>query len=305
MKLNPFSKKTTTGYYERIKTEFAEVKQRVAEAQAAADEAKADAEAKRKHAFELEQRGNQHSVSEQERHARLASSAAQNRAGDLERKLSPLKTKTQRNSPHHRSAGQLDRRTHSHHELRRRRNSLQTDRAQHANLIAKLAAGLADDFLSTFYLAVKAPVLIAPAMNQAMFEHPQTQANIKKLKETRSRICGTRERLFSLWPDRQRPAGFTPKNVETSLRLIRRQPVFKDQLVVITAGPTREALDPVRFLSNRSSGRMGYELAREAYQLGAEVVLISGPVELEPPAGVKVEQVVSSEEMRQVILKYI
>jgi len=95
-----------------------------------------------------------------------------------------------------------------------------------------------------------------------------------------------------------------PKIVETSLRLIRRQPVFKDQLVVITAGPTREALDPVRFLSNRSSGRMGYELAREAYQLGAEVVLISGPVELEPPAGVKVEQVVSSEEMRQAILKY-
>jgi predicted nucleic acid-binding Zn-ribbon protein len=138
MKLNPFSKKTTTGYYERIKTEFAEVKQRVAEAQAAADEAKADAEAKRKHAFELEQRGNQHSVSEQERHARLASSAAQNRAGDLERKLSPLKTKLNELRHIIEAPGKLDSARTVIIELRRRRNSLQTDRAQHANLIAKL-----------------------------------------------------------------------------------------------------------------------------------------------------------------------
>ena len=93
MKLNPFSKKSTSGYYERIKAEFAEVKQQIEEAQAAANEAKADAEAKRQYAFELEQRGNQHSISEQERRARLAASAAQNRAGDLERKLSPLKSK--------------------------------------------------------------------------------------------------------------------------------------------------------------------------------------------------------------------
>jgi phosphopantothenoylcysteine decarboxylase/phosphopantothenate--cysteine ligase len=173
-----------------------------------------------------------------------------------------------------------------------------------ANLIAKLAAGLADDFLSTFYLAVKAPVLIAPAMNQAMFEHPQTQANIKKLKETGVEFVEPESGYLACGQTGSGRLASLPKIVETSLRLIRRQPIFKDQLVVITAGPTREALDPVRFLSNRSSGRMGYELAREAYQLGAEVVLISGPVELEPPAGVKVEQVVSSEEMRQAILKY-
>lgn len=138
MKLNPFSKKTTTGYYERIKTEFAEFKQRVAEAQAAADEAKADAEAKRKHAFELEQRGNQHSVSEQERHARLASSAAQNRAGDLERKLSPLKTKLNELRHIIEAPGKLESARTVIIELRRRRNALQTDREQHASLIAKL-----------------------------------------------------------------------------------------------------------------------------------------------------------------------
>ena len=86
MKLNPFSKKTTTGYYERIRVEFSEAKQQFEEAQAAANEAKADAEVKRQYAFELEQRGNQHSISEQERRARIAASAAQNRAGDLERK---------------------------------------------------------------------------------------------------------------------------------------------------------------------------------------------------------------------------
>jgi phosphopantothenoylcysteine decarboxylase/phosphopantothenate--cysteine ligase len=173
-----------------------------------------------------------------------------------------------------------------------------------ANLIAKLASGLADDFLSTFYLAVKAPVLIAPAMNQAMFQHPQTQANIKKLKETGVEFVEPESGYLACGQTGSGRLASLPRIVETSLRLIRRQPVFKDQLVVVTAGPTREALDPVRFLSNRSSGRMGYELAREAYQLGAEVVLISGPVELEPPAGVKVEQVVSSEEMRQAILKY-
>lgn len=138
MKLNPFSKKTTTGYYARIKVEFAEVKLQLEEAQAAANEAKADAEAKAKHAFELEQRGNQHSISEQERRARLASSAAQNRAGDLERKLSPLKTKLNELRHIVEAPGKLESARTLIIELRRRRNTLQTDRAQHANLIAKL-----------------------------------------------------------------------------------------------------------------------------------------------------------------------
>ena len=138
MKLNPFSKKTTTGYYERIKAEFAEAKQQFEEAQAAANEAKADAEAKRQYAFELEQRGNQHSVSEQERRAQIAASAAQNRAGDLERKLSPLKTKLSDLRHIIEAPGKLESARTVIIELRRRRNALQAEREQHSSLIAKL-----------------------------------------------------------------------------------------------------------------------------------------------------------------------
>ena len=138
MKLNPFSKKSTSGYYERIKAEFAEVKQQIEEAQAAANEAKADAEAKRQYAFELEQRGNQHSISEQERRARLAASAAQNRAGDLERKLSPLKSKLRDLRHILEGPSKLESARTTIIELRRHRNALQAEREQHSSLIAKL-----------------------------------------------------------------------------------------------------------------------------------------------------------------------
>ena len=138
MKLNPFSKKSTSGYYERIKAEFAEVKQQIEEAQAAAHEAKADAEAKRQYAFELEQRGNQHSISEQERRARLAASAAQNRAGDLERKLSPLKSKLSDLRHILEGPSKLESARTTIIELRRHRNALQAEREQHSSLIAKL-----------------------------------------------------------------------------------------------------------------------------------------------------------------------
>ena len=131
MKLNPFSKKTTTGYYERIRVEFSEAKQQLEEAQAAANEAKADAETKRQYAFELEQRGNQHSISEQERRAQIAASAAQNRAGDLERKLSPLKTKLSDLRHILEGPDKLASARTAILELRRRRNALQADREQH------------------------------------------------------------------------------------------------------------------------------------------------------------------------------
>ncbi|HNS06006.1 MAG TPA: bifunctional phosphopantothenoylcysteine decarboxylase/phosphopantothenate--cysteine ligase CoaBC [Candidatus Saccharicenans sp.] len=173
-----------------------------------------------------------------------------------------------------------------------------------ANIIAKLASGLADDFLSTFYLAVKSPVLIAPAMNEAMFLHPQTQANIKKLQDLGVAFVEPESGYLACGQQGSGRLASPEKIVQIGLRLIRQQPVFKDKLIVVTAGPTREALDPVRFLSNRSSGKMGYELAREAYERGAEVVLISGPVELPPPAGIKVEKVISAEDMRQAVLKY-
>lgn len=138
MKLNPFSKKTTTGYYNRIKAEFAEVKQQIEEAQAAADNAKADAETKRKYAFELEQRGNHHSISEQERRAQIAASAAQNRAGDLELKLSPLKSKLSDLRHILEGPGKLESARTTIIELRRRRNALQAEHEQNSKLIAKL-----------------------------------------------------------------------------------------------------------------------------------------------------------------------
>lgn len=138
MKLNPFSKKTTSGYYERIKAEFAEARQQLEEAQAAAAEAKADCEAKTKNANDLEQRGSQHSISEQERRAQIAASAAQNRAGDLERKLSPLKTKFHDLRSVVEAPGNLERARATIIELRRRRSALQAEREQNAKLIAKL-----------------------------------------------------------------------------------------------------------------------------------------------------------------------
>ena len=138
MKLNPFSKKSTSGYYERIRVEFSEAKQQFEEAQAAANEAKADAETKRQYAFELEQRGNQHSISEQERRARLAASAAQNRAGDLERKLSPLKSKLSDLRHILEGPSKLESARTTIIELRRHRNALQAEREQHSSLIAKL-----------------------------------------------------------------------------------------------------------------------------------------------------------------------
>ncbi|MCX8159668.1 MAG: bifunctional phosphopantothenoylcysteine decarboxylase/phosphopantothenate--cysteine ligase CoaBC [Candidatus Saccharicenans sp.] len=173
-----------------------------------------------------------------------------------------------------------------------------------ANIIGKLAAGVADDFLSTFYLAVRCPVLVAPAMNEAMFLHPQTQENIAKLKtlgvefvepDTGYLACGKKGpgRLAS------------PETiVHHGLRLIKSREPFRNKVFLVTAGPTREFLDPVRFVSNPSSGKMGYELAREACQLGAEVILVSGPTGLAAPSGVYLERVNTAEEMREAVLKH-
>lgn len=173
-----------------------------------------------------------------------------------------------------------------------------------ANVIGKMASGIADDFLTTFYLAAKCPVLVAPAMNEAMYLHPQTQENIRKLKslgvefvepDTGYLACGKKG------PGRLAPP---EKIVQQGLRLVRAKDTFRDKVVLVTAGPTREFLDPVRFVSNPASGKMGYELAREAYQLGAEVILISGPTWLEPPPGVYLERVTEAAEMKEAVLKH-
>lgn len=173
-----------------------------------------------------------------------------------------------------------------------------------ANVIGKMASGIADDFLTTFYLSAKCPVLVAPAMNEAMYLHPQTQENIRKLKglgvefvepDTGYLACGKKGPGRLAAPE---------KIVQHGLRLIRIKGIFRDKVVLVTAGPTREFLDPVRFISNPASGKMGYELAREAYELGAEVILISGPTWLEPPPGIYVERVTEAAEMKEAVLRH-
>jgi phosphopantothenoylcysteine decarboxylase/phosphopantothenate--cysteine ligase len=174
-----------------------------------------------------------------------------------------------------------------------------------ANLLAKFAHGLADDFLSTLYLAFKGPVVLAPAMNTDMWDHAATQANMETLRTRGCLIvepdegwlaCGTigAGRL----PDPSRIAD----QVDA---LVRQKRDFAGESLLITAGPTQEALDPIRYVSNRSSGKMGYALAEAAARRGAKVLLVSGPVNLPPPGNVERILVRSAEEMRREVLEHM
>jgi len=168
-----------------------------------------------------------------------------------------------------------------------------------ANMIGKFASGIADDFLSTFHLAAKCPILIAPAMNEAMYLHKLTQSNIKKLREMGIRFVEPEKGYLACKDEgwgRLAPAG---KIVNMSLQLLRKSQSFVGKTFLITAGPTREYSDPVRYLSNPSSGKMGYELAGEALQRGAEVILVSGPTHIIPPPGARVKWVQTAEEMER------
>lgn len=173
-----------------------------------------------------------------------------------------------------------------------------------ANIIGKLANGICDNMLTTIAIATKAPVILAPAMNCNMYEHPVVQNNLEKLK-----LIG----YHVIEPD----AGFLACQMEGKGRLpdpeviiryvtnfFRSQRRLFGKKILVTAGPTREAIDPVRFISNRSSGRMGYAIARVAQQWGADVFLISGPSSLAVPQGVHLTRVETAEEMREVVLKY-
>lgn len=172
-----------------------------------------------------------------------------------------------------------------------------------ANVIGKFSGGVADDFLSTLYLAVRSPVLIAPAMNEAMYLHPRTQANIARLRAQGAEFIEPEKGYLACgdegWGRLAEPAAI----VKEGLRLIGRTASLAGKTVLVTAGPTREHLDPVRFLSNPSSGKMGYELAREAVARGAKVVLVSGPTALIPPAGARTECVRSAAEMQAACLR--
>lgn len=173
-----------------------------------------------------------------------------------------------------------------------------------ANIIGKFAGGVADDFLSTFYTAVQCPVLIAPAMNEAMYLHRQTQQNIRKLKELGVKFVEPEAGYLACKETGWGRLAPPDKIVEEGLRLIQKSQSFKGQTVLVTAGPTREFLDPVRFITNRSSGKMGYELAEEALRRGAEVILVSGPTHLFPPPDAKLREVQTAEDMKKEVLEH-
>ena len=172
-----------------------------------------------------------------------------------------------------------------------------------ANTIAKLANGLADDLLTTTVLATRAKVLVCPAMNSRMYSHPVTQKNLKKLQELGYTVidpdCG-------LMACKEEGDGRLPEweEVKDYVAQALTPQDLQGQRILITAGPTREPLDPARFLSNRSSGKMGYALARSAFRRGGTVTLISGPSTLPSPAGVNVEKVQTAVEMYRVVLEH-
>ncbi|MBE3129757.1 MAG: bifunctional phosphopantothenoylcysteine decarboxylase/phosphopantothenate--cysteine ligase CoaBC [Acidobacteria bacterium] len=172
-----------------------------------------------------------------------------------------------------------------------------------ANVIGKFSGGVADDFLSTLFLASRAPVLIAPAMNEAMYLHPQTQANIARLRALGVEFVEPEKGYLACGDEGWGRLAEPESIVKEGLRLIGRTASLKGKTVLVTAGPTREHLDPVRFLSNPSSGKMGYELAREAVARGAEVILVSGPTSLVPPAGARTEFVRTAAEMQEACLR--
>lgn len=174
-----------------------------------------------------------------------------------------------------------------------------------ADLLAKFAHGLANDFLSTTYLAFTGPVILAPAMNTNMWRHPATQANMAALRARGHAVVDPEEGALacgSIGPGRLAD----PKLIaDAVMAALGRSCELAGQRVLITAGPTEEPIDPVRFLSNRSSGKMGYALAEEARARGAEVTLISGPVALPAPAGVTLVKVRTAEEMRAAALAHL
>jgi len=170
-----------------------------------------------------------------------------------------------------------------------------------ANVLAKLAAGIADDALTTYALAHRAEVLVAPAMNTYMLAHPTVQQNIETL---RARGVGIIEPVNGLLACGEEGAGKMP-DVPELVAFVKERFTARDlagRRVLVTAGPTREAIDPVRYISNRSSGKMGYAIADAARRRGAEVTLVSGPTSLIAPPGVTLTRVTTAEEMHDAVM---
>jgi phosphopantothenoylcysteine decarboxylase/phosphopantothenate--cysteine ligase len=171
-----------------------------------------------------------------------------------------------------------------------------------ANVIGKYAQGVADDMLTTTLLATRAPVLIAPAMNTNMYLHEAVQANMQALRERGVLFAEPKVGRLACGDEGIGKLADVDTILEAALSILHTQKDLAGRRVLITAGPTREAIDPVRYISNRSSGKMGYALARAAQMRGAQVVLVSGPVNLNPPYGVELVRIESVQQMYDAVL---
>ncbi len=173
-----------------------------------------------------------------------------------------------------------------------------------ANIIAKLAHGIADDMLSTTALAVRCPILVAPAMNCHMYDNPIFQENLEILRRHNFAFVEPEYGQLACGYEGKGRLADIEKIIQKIQRLLNTSQDFKGKTILVTAGPTREALDPVRFITNRSSGKMGYAVAEAAVSRGADVILISGPTALSAPPDVKVVNVQTALQMRNEVVKY-
>jgi phosphopantothenoylcysteine decarboxylase/phosphopantothenate--cysteine ligase len=172
-----------------------------------------------------------------------------------------------------------------------------------ANILAKLALGIADDLLTSTLLEARCPLVVAPAMHTGMYEHPATRAHLSTLLERGVTIVGPGEGPLAAGDAGSGRMSEPEEIVAAVQEAVRGSGDLAGRRLLVTAGPTHEPIDPVRFVGNRSSGRMGYAVAREAASRGAEVVLVSGPVEISDPPGVRVIRVGTAAEMRGAVLR--
>ncbi len=170
-----------------------------------------------------------------------------------------------------------------------------------ADVLAKFAQGLATDFLTTLFLATKAPVIVAPAMNVNMWEHPATQANLEMLRKRGVRVVEPASGYLACGMTGPGRLADNEAIVAATMDALGVSQDLAGETILITAGPTREKIDPVRYLTNRSSGRMGYALAEGALRRGARVLLVSGPTSLVAPGAAEVTRIESAEEMRNAV----
>jgi phosphopantothenoylcysteine decarboxylase / phosphopantothenate---cysteine ligase len=174
-----------------------------------------------------------------------------------------------------------------------------------ADLIAKFAHGLATDFLTTLYLAFEGPVVLAPAMNTAMWEHPATRENMAILRQRGHIVVEPEHGLLACGTVGQGRLADVEEIARAAAAVCRQRHDLDGETLLVTAGPTQEPLDPVRYITNRSSGKMGYALAEAAAARGARVVLVSGPVNLKPPYGVELVRVETAVEMYNAVMAHL